>query len=222
MNQATNITGGTPARSALHTHANKLRLALSAAEEAHRPVERVRAQVDLAESSHASAVSVLADIDSAEEATLKKHVSANVWPVPEPTQEQRESRAIAEGNIATARRAISTMKQNSLIAEEKYNQAAQAAAEIAGQTPSLVEAVLIDEADAALERMRASLIAAADAESAVNAFSEFFAAQGMLRSAERVNIARNTMARTQPKTPNTLAVIGLADALSQGNADATL
>jgi hypothetical protein len=221
MNQATNITGRTPARAELAAHLNKLRKAIADAESANRPLQRVRAQVQMADASHAAAESALSAIDESEAASVRKHVASGVWPIPELSREQRESRSDAEAAVATARRAASTVRQNSVIAQTKYDQVSQAVAEIAGQTSALVEGVLSDEADAALEKMRASLIAAAEAESEVNAFSEFFAAQGMLRSAEPVNIARNTMARPLPKPPNTLAVIGLALAL-ETNADATL
>src|SRR5215469_2683735 len=90
--------------------------------------------------------SELAEIDR-KEAEL---IASESWSPGTATDEQRQARRMAEENLAAARRAVTAVHQHAELLRAPLEEAERAAAQIAAETLAFVDAVLKEEADAAL------------------------------------------------------------------------
>ncbi len=184
----------TPARTDLFTLTERVAKARADATEVHKPFQRALDQLENARAGVHSAEAALVTVDAQEAALIGTwDAGGSVWPPPSPSAELKKARADADDALAVARRTLSTVERNVEVARAPADRAAQRAAEISKDTGIKVIDVVMEEAQAALERLANALTQVAEAAGAVRSISEALVVSGNLSAAEHVRTARSQL-----------------------------
>jgi hypothetical protein len=204
-----------PKRADLHGHQNgDLRQAIENAAAHRARHSKVLDQEERAAALVRQRESELAELDRNEAEFIASNESYS------PTDEHRQARRIAEENLAAARRALAAVRQHAELLRAPLEEAERAAAQIAAKTPIFVDAVLREEADAAVSALAEARAQVIRLEAAARSMSQALAARKSYRHAETVAIAVNTMPWPEA-SPDAAPYLQLAERL-RTDADAAV
>jgi hypothetical protein len=127
------------------------------------------------------------------QATVQVHnanEAASIGPdgLPPPlSAKQRETRRVAEDDLAVAVRALRVVEANSEVARKEYEAAALAAGKLEREIDAAVLAVVVEEAELAIERWCEARKAAIETEKAVRSFIQVLTQRQCFAEVERLS-----------------------------------